>query len=259
MVEIKKHLDEYLEFDSDLLFDKMFIDFNVIFGGAIRDIVSGDFDKINDIDILSMPISTYHIFSALEENGYKKLNLVKPDIQSIYKNIKFIFEPITFMNKNQKIVQIIRPSHQNSGKGNIGTFECGRDSFFNLLKNVDLSSSGLFYDGEDIFESVDGSYIHCKSKVFESHPSAMMFHTERTSNRKTKLVQEKGWYELISREGEDFKTTVSTIINRKLKLHQLKKYEIQSIDDYIKKMRSYYKRLEKYPEQTVRLIPIYDK
>ena len=87
---IKQGLDEYLEFDSDLLFDRSFVDYACIFGGAIRDIVAGDADKINDIDIIGMPHSLYYLYSILEENGFKQVNLVKPDIFKMYKDIKFI-------------------------------------------------------------------------------------------------------------------------------------------------------------------------
>ena len=53
---IKEKLDEYLEFDSNLLFNRTPIEEHSIkfkrlvrvFGGAIRDIIAGQ--KINDVD-----------------------------------------------------------------------------------------------------------------------------------------------------------------------------------------------------------------
>ena len=50
---IKSKLDEYLEFNSDELFNRN--DFCVIFGGAIRDIVSGGkVENIKDIDVMGL-------------------------------------------------------------------------------------------------------------------------------------------------------------------------------------------------------------
>jgi len=230
MVEIKKHLDNYLGFDSSLLFDKRRIDFVAIFGGAIRDIISGNPDTINDIDIIGLPLSLHHVADVLEDNGYKKMNLVKPDLHRIYKDIKFIFEPLTFMSGNNKIVQLIRPHNINAKGMPPNEFQLMRQNYYSLLTNVDLTSSGLFYDGEELYESIKFAYVHCKSKIYEKIDYAMMYDTTRTHLRSEKLKWDKGWTE--------YKDNV--LLNRAIKINHLTDKEAPGyIDDYINKMKPY--------------------
>ncbi len=229
MVEIiKKELDNYLEFDSNELFWDHHVDLAVIFGGSIRDIISGDADKINDIDIMGLPISLGYIHRTLELNDYKQIELVKPDIFTLYKNIKYIFEPITYMNKNQKIVQLIRPFNQNISDlyfSQYNELNIFKNNYYKLLSNVDLTSSGLFYDGKELYESVRHSFIHCKMKVYEKLPNALMYNSERTDKRIHKLHKTKDWRKL---------NTEDKLEMRKIKLHQLNS-NIKTLDDYINK------------------------
>jgi hypothetical protein len=234
---IKRELYNYLEFDSEYLFSDKWGDgdYACIFGGAIRDIVAGDSDKISDIDILALSRSVTQIYNVLFSFNYKRIDLVKPDIHHLYTDIKYIFEPITLINPNQKIVQIIRPSQVFVDDVPIGTFDAMTKSYFELLKNVDLSSSGLFYDGEEIYESIQGAYTHCKSKVFEELTDAMMYKVDRTFKRKQKLVHERHWFQLVEKNGG--LEPMHIIPARRLKFHSLRKYKIKSIDDYIKKLK----------------------
>lgn len=227
MVEIKKHLDHYLEFDSNLLFDKRRIDFVSIFGGAIRDIVANDQNTINDIDIIGLPLSLHWVATVLEENGYKKMNLVKPDLHTIYKKISFIFEPITFMNNNHKIVQLIKPHNTNVQNRPPNEFQLIRQNYYSLLTNVDLTSSGLFYDGEELYESIKFAYTHCKSKIYEKIDYAMMYDSNRTHRRAGNLKWNKGWTE--------YKDDV--LLNRAIKINHLKGETPKYIDYYIEKMK----------------------
>lgn len=227
MVEIKKHLDNYLGFNSDLLFDKRRIDFVAIFGGALRDIVSGDEDTINDIDIIGLPQSLHYLSFVLEDNGYKKMNLVKPDLHIIYKDIKFIFEPITFMNSNNKIVQLIRPHNTNIKGMPPNEFQLLRQNYYALLTNVDLTSSGLFYDGEELYESIKFAYTHCKLKIYEKIHFAMMFNVDRTHIRAGRLKYNKGWTEYND----------NILLNRTIKIKQITNKTPKYIDDYINKMK----------------------
>lgn len=181
---IKAHLDDYLEFDSALLFKA---DFVTIFGGAIRDIVANQSDNINDIDILVLPKSNRYVCELLVNNGYKKYDLIKPNLVSIYKEIRYIFEPLTFINSNGKIVQLIRPTIHRGPD-----IEHMKIDYYKLLLNVDLTSSGLFYDGEDLYESVENSYILTKNRVTYKIPTAFMYDENRTYLRKRKLV-DNGW------------------------------------------------------------------
>jgi len=234
--QVKIELDKYLEFDSGLIFNNPLIDAISIFGGAIRDIVAGDADKINDIDMVGMSHSVYSTYSILEENGFKKVDLVKPNIFNLYKDIKFIFDPITLMNSNQKIVQLIRPSQVHIKQPKWDVVETMRYAYFRLLRNVDLSSSGLFYDGENIYESVQDAFVHCKSKVFEQQQDAMMYNVERTYERRKKLVFNSKWFEIVERD--NVKTTPYLLATRRLKFHSLQRYNIPSIDDYIKTLEN---------------------
>jgi len=232
---IKQELDNYLEFDSGLIFNNPLIDAISIFGGAIRDIVAGDSDKINDIDMVGMSQSVYKTYEILTNNGFKKMDLVKPNIHEMYRDIKIIFDPITLMNNNQKIVQLIRPSQAHIQQPKWDVVETMRYSYFRLLKNVDLSSSGLFYDGEKIYESIQDAYTHCKSKVFEQYTDAMMYNLNRTYERKRKLVNNK-WFEIVNNGEDNIKSTSHLLSTRRLKFHSLQKYNIPSIKDYIEKL-----------------------
>lgn len=229
VVLIKEKLDKYLEFDSDELFDKKWVDFASIFGGAIRDIIAGDSDKINDIDIIGLPISLNNISKTLEYHNYKKMNLIKPDLHIIYKDIKFIFEPMTYLNSNQKIVQLIKPQNINNKNRSPSEFQLIRQNYYSLLTNVDLTSSGLFYDGEELYESMNFSYTHCKMKIYEKIPHAMMYNSTRTHQRSEKLKWDKNWKEYDN----------NLKLNRSIKINNLKRKNIKSIDDYIEKMKSF--------------------
>jgi hypothetical protein len=231
MVEkIKIELDKYLEFDSSKLFNKKYIDLACVFGGSIRDIVSGDSDKINDIDIIGLPVSLYFISEILVRNGFVKMNLVKPNIYKIYKDIKFIFEPLTYINNNHKIVQLIRPcnniNYQNRPPNN---FQLLKQNYFYLLSNVDLTSSGLFYDGEDLFESVNYAYTHCKLKIYDKLPNALMYNEERTNLRSGKLEYKGIWKE----------NSKDKLVTRTIKIHQIKNKNLKTLDDYIYKTKKF--------------------
>lgn len=184
--KIKEELDKYLEFDSDLLFKNT--DYLVIFGGAIRDIISGDSDTIKDVDIMCLPKSRNIAIEILENNEYSKMGLVPPELYLLYKDIHCIFEPKTYM-KGKKIVQFITPKIKNLTKNHL------KYSFFNILKNVDLSSSGVLYDGVNIYESFPNSIIHCKRKVFTENKNAIMYNNDRIIYRIEKLFN-KEWKEL---------------------------------------------------------------
>lgn len=225
MVEvIKQKLNEYLEFDSDELFWGRHVDLAAIFGGSLRDIVAGDSDKINDIDIIGLPVSLGWIRHTLELNGYTQMELVKPDIFTIYKDINYIFEPITYMNNNHKIVQLIRPHNQNLNAAST-KFTALKNNYYKLLSNVDLTSSGLFYDGKNLYESIRYSFIHCKMKVYEMLPDAMMYDLERTDKRIHKLRRTKNWKQF----NPDDKLKM-----RQIKINQINNdFNVLSLDDYI--------------------------
>ncbi|NBP58141.1 hypothetical protein EBU71_16715, partial [bacterium] len=142
MEKIKSRLDDYLEFDSDKLFQNKF---NLIrvFGGAIRDIIADQ--PINDIDLLCGSRAVKFVEFVLEKNGYIYFDYLNgKNLQEMYKDIHIISEPHTWI-KGKKIVQVIRPTNLK----NELTYE---ESFNDLIANVDLSCCGVSWDGKTLHE-----------------------------------------------------------------------------------------------------------
>lgn len=221
---IKQYLDEYIEFDSDIIFNNT--DYAVVFGGSLRDIVAGESHFIKDIDIMCLPISKRRIHNILLEQGYKKYDLFSPDIFLLYSQIKCIFEPKTFI-KGNKIVQLISPTVRNG----IVDFNSLKNNFFKILINVDLSSSGLVYDGKLLYESVKNSTEHCKHKIFLEIKDAEMYNKDRIIIRKNNLLA-KGWKEFRRTDNIELRyEKIMTIRNKSLTIDDLKynigKNEIQ--------------------------------
>jgi hypothetical protein len=196
---IKKALDEYLEFDSKLLFNRAPIpEYGIklkrltrIFGGAIRDIIAGQ--PINDIDIMVGPQSRPLVELTLEENGYAYIESLAPkDLASVYSDIQAISEPRTWM-KGTKIVQIITPRVQptDAAKRGVETryYERG---FVDLIQNVDISCCGVSWDGETLYENYPNAISHCVNLSFEINRSAKMYSRKRAQFRQFKL-QDRGW------------------------------------------------------------------
>lgn len=218
--EIKKRLDDYLEFDSDDLFNLQIKKPLVrIFGGAIRDSISKL--PINDIDILSGSKSANLLESVLEKNGYTYMESLTPkDLSSVYKDIHIINEPHTWL-KGSKIVQIIRPAGQMSYK----TYE---ESFINLIQNVDISCCGVSYDGEILYENFKDAINHCKFRYYKVNGSAKMYNENRTFMRQMKLT-DRGWKELKGLDNE-----------RNFKLESLFKEQNDKFEsEYMKEVKSF--------------------
>lgn len=197
---IKEKLDEYLEFDSNELFN--FKNSLVrVFGGAIRDIIANM--PINDIDILCGSKSISNIEHILCQNGYEFSELLNgKDIMSMYSNIKnVICEPRTY-TKNNKIVQIIKPC---------GITDNYKTKFNDLISNVDISCCGVSWDGK-LHQDYPNAILHCKNKVFSVNVNAKMYNKERIYIRKDKLYN-RGWIEIID----------SIQINRDLKINEILK------------------------------------
>jgi len=213
---IKKHLDEYLEFDSNKLFKNT--DYLVVFGGSLRDIVAKEPHNIKDIDIMCLPKSKRIADIILQNNGYVKYDLFSPDIFLLYSQIKCIFEPKTFV-KGNKIVQLISPTVRDG----IVNFESLKNNFFKILCNVDLSSSGLVYDGTEVYESIKNSTEHCKHKLFTTITDAEMYNKDRIIVRKQNLWT-KGWKEFKTSDDLMLRfQKIASIRNKNLNINDLKK------------------------------------
>ena len=163
---IKEKLDEYLEFDSNLLFNRTPIQCKYeyggkvkrlvrVFGGSIRDIIAGQ--PINDVDILVGAQSSRLVELTLKEQGYTYMESLTPkDLSSVYTDIKVINEPRTWM-KGIKIVQLIRPVIRVTRDSDLRYYERG---FVDLIQNVDLSCCGISWDGENLYENYPNAIAH---------------------------------------------------------------------------------------------------
>jgi hypothetical protein len=191
--KIKKNLDEYLGFNSNLIFNSKIDNGKKslirIFGGAIRDIIADM--PINDVDIIVGARSMSGLESVLKENGYKYLESLHPkDLSNIYTDIKVINEPHTWV-KDSKIVQLIRPVIDSQIEKKY------QEGFVNLIQNVDISCCGVSYDGLNVYENYPSAISHCLTKSYSVNKSAKMYSKSRFIHRMYKL-EDRGWKEVIT-------------------------------------------------------------
>lgn len=204
---IKDKLDEYLEFDSNILFTED-TDYLRIFGGAVRDSIANL--EIHDIDIMVLSKSMNNVIPIIEKEGYKSIDLIKKDIHNMYNDVHCIFEPFTYINKNNKIIQLIRPSKLDNidmTNKNYSSFEYYKEVFNKIISEVDLSCCGVSYDGVNLYEHLEDAILHCRKKVFVQLPYNEMNsdykkilekikrNTDRIERRIQKL-ENRGWKEL---------------------------------------------------------------
>jgi len=184
--KINSRLNEYLEFDNNLLFVDKFVR---IFGGAIRDSIADQ--PINDIDILCAPISLRMIEDVLLENGYIFIPKASTfDIVSLYSTINIISEPKTWM-KGNKMVQLIKPRIIQSGAINLTPNEYF-NNFKELIQNVDLSCCGVSYARGILYQNYRNAILHCIGRKFHVNYTAKMYNSQRAEHRIGKLI-ERGW------------------------------------------------------------------
>jgi hypothetical protein len=234
--KIKLKLDEYLEFDSDLLFrldkpnenNRLQVSSLIrVFGGAIRDIIADM--PIHDIDILVGSKTYKRLQYVLESNGYKNMEMLSSkDLSTIYSDIRVINEPHTWI-KGHKVIQIIRPVLNSPYKKSY------EEGFINLIQNVDISCCGISYDGYNVYENYPNAISHSFSKRFKCNKNAIMYSEKRFSHRKYKLIK-RGWSEIDNiSENRDFK--IESILNKDKILEYIKEYEdIKEINSIITKI-----------------------
>jgi hypothetical protein len=198
---IKEKLDEYLEFDSNLIFNRTPIhneyEYSIklkrlvrIFGGAIRDIIAGQ--PINDVDILVGAQSSKLVELTLKENGYTYMESLAPkDLSSVYTHLQIINEPKTWI-KGTKIVQLIKPVIKKPVSTDLRYYEMG---FVDLIQNVDISSCGVSWDGVHLYENFPNAIAHCQNLSFYINKLAKMYSRQRSSLRRYKFI-ERGWREI---------------------------------------------------------------
>ena len=69
--------------------------------------------------------------------------------------------------------------------------------FIDLIQNVDISSCGVSWDGENLYENYPNSIAHCQNLSFYINKSAKMYSHKRASHREYKLL-ERGWTKIES-------------------------------------------------------------
>lgn len=231
---IKDKLDSYLEFDSSELFSiKIPYGFSGptplirIFGGAIRDSICGD--KINDVDILVGSNSIKELEKVIISNGYEyHRGLHTKDLSSIY-DMSVINEPHTFINRNHKMIQLIRPCIDSKFTNLKETHDNYKNTFYKLISNVDISCCGVSYDGKELYENYEGSIQHCLYKLYEVNRGAMMYNEKRISHRIAKF-EERGWEEIDKVNLRDRKIGIildKTIENIEFKME----YDVNGCED----------------------------
>ncbi len=167
--EILNKLNNYLEFNIDVINKKLpYTNDNfLVFGGSIRDIISGSEIK-NDVDILVKPDAFRLFLDILSHTGWKQSEYIKKSSMDLYKDIQIIFEPYLFF-KDGKSIQLIKPSLGN-----------------NLTKisyNVDISCCGVSFNGESLIENVEGAILDCVNKRFRIIKSNIMYNENRIHTR----------------------------------------------------------------------------
>jgi hypothetical protein len=206
---IKVKIDDYLEFDSHILFKNKY-NLVRIFGGAIRDSIANQ--PINDIDIIVGAKALKEIEFFLENKGYHYMEMLNgKDLQEMYSEIHIINEPHTWV-KGKKIIQLIRPvvSFTELHNTSKSTYDIYKQGFRDLISNVDLSCCGVSYDGENLYEDYPNAIVHCQSKVYSVNKSAKMY-SERRINHRIHKLKDRGWEEIEN----------SLEVNRNLKLENI--------------------------------------
>jgi len=185
-MKIKSNISKYLGFDVNEILNAG--DAIHIFGGAVRDSITGD--EINDVDVLTLPESAKLLTGVLHQHGFVHLpESSRMNIIELYRVPGIINEPITFIKIiNGKIikVQLIRPK--------LKLNETALTTFDKVLHNIDLSSSGLSINSFMLHVNIKNAIELCEKKQFHVNDGAFMI-TSRLADRKYKLI-ERGWKEI---------------------------------------------------------------
>lgn len=228
---IKQRIDEYLEFDSDILLrptpdTKTPILLIRVFGGAIRDIIAGK--EIHDIDILVGSETFNWAKEILKEQGYYyHTHLTTKDIQQMYSDIHVISEPHT-MVKNNKVVQLIRPRYLSKRNNSYTSQREYKLNFIQLIQNVDYSCCAVSYDGDNIYQNFPNSILHCQNSVFITNKNAKMYSEKRALHRKYKL-EDRGWNEILDNKQIERDEKINNILEEKISVEFVN--EIQKLPE----------------------------
>jgi len=199
--KVEKHISEYVEFDIKEIFEVA--DYISIYGGAVRDSLAGM--EIHDVDILCMPNSAVKLKEYLEEkHNYEMVDLCKRGSLEMYKDISVIAEPWTLMNDKKRIIQLIilrYPDGYYYKKHNRITYSNAyQKAYYNLIRNVDISSCGVFLEGNNgsikLMEACVDGIAHCLTKRYLINHWAILYESNRTIMREHKL-NSRGWKNIL--------------------------------------------------------------
>lgn len=186
--KVRSKISEYLGFDVNVLYNN---GDPYIFGGCVRDSIADQ--EIHDVDILVLPKTFHYLKFFLPSIGYFESKMISKDIMSMYEGIRIINEPISFINNDGKIIQLIRPNFKSIND---------RASVLEFLSQVDLGCCGVTYVPGEVIETSDSAIIQCRSKKFFVYHSNKMVHRNRIYMRISKL-ESRGWKEVNKEDKRD--------------------------------------------------------
>lgn len=240
-IKVEKRISDYIEFDVKKVFEQS--DYITIYGGAVRDGLANL--EIHDIDILCMPNSANKLRDFLRTQGYDPLDLYDPDTIDMYRGITLISEPWTLMNKNKKIIQIIRPRwngqmfNPNKPKDINTNTKQYQLAYYYLIKNVDISCCGVFLENHDreirLREACKNAILNCLSQTYEINEWSKLYNSTRTSMREYKLSS-RGWYNIrTGRNDKMFKNKERLYKICSLEFKPEYDYKIWTEEEYLNK------------------------
>lgn len=153
-----------------------------VFGGAVRDFIAGE-ERPSDVDILMEDSLVTAMCGYLERNGYFPYDLMTKGDTRLYDR-RLIKDPLTYMNKDFAIVQIIVPVFAH--------FLDTDRKYEYFLGSVDLTCCGVSWDGRSIYENYPGAVGHCRQKVYGELWQNVMYSNVSVDTRKNKLAK-RGW------------------------------------------------------------------
>lgn len=200
-LKVYNRINEYIGFDVNELFK--IADYCTIFGGAVRDSIADR--EINDVDILTLSKSNHILYNYLKDNGWVNNNKMKNiDCLSLYKDSKWIFEPITMykiIDNSIRYIQLIRPVYVYNKAINTKSIDHEKvifkngiiyEAYNNLLTNVDINICGVAFEKDKgVFETVEGAIIWIKNNSYIVNEKALLFNPVRIHERLHKFDSRK--------------------------------------------------------------------
>jgi hypothetical protein len=170
----------------------------IVFGGAVRDSIADM--AIHDIDIMCFGKHQHESLGIiLNENGYfSHKKLANRDLQSMYKGLHVIYEPITYI-KEDRSIQLIRPSNE--------VYDVISKN--NILGSVDMTCCAVSFDGNNLYENYPGAIDSCLIKLVELINTNSMYDPISSHMRREKLLR-RGWHD-----------SMTNSLKRQLKLNEL--------------------------------------